>query len=53
MDYMLSEDILAIRDICAEIGRKHILPVRAELDEENRFPSEIMRIMAQSDLFTI
>ncbi|MCD6587357.1 MAG: acyl-CoA dehydrogenase family protein [Candidatus Fermentibacteraceae bacterium] len=53
MDYMLNEDLLAIKEICIEIGEKHILPIRAELDEENKFPREIMNIIAQSDLFTI
>ncbi|MEA3266036.1 MAG: acyl-CoA dehydrogenase family protein [Candidatus Fermentibacteria bacterium] len=53
MDYMLNEDLLAVKEICIEIGEKHILPVRAELDEENRFPREIMDVIAQSDLFTI
>jgi len=53
MDYMLSDDLKAIRDICGEIAEKHIRPVRAALDEENRFPREIMDILARSDLFSI
>ena len=53
MDYMLSEDLAAIREICGEIAEKHIRPVRALLDEENRFPREIMGVLAKSDLFTI
>ncbi len=53
MDYQLSEDQLAIREICADIAEKHIRPIRAKLDEENRFPTEIMKVMAASDLFTI
>lgn len=53
MDYMLNEDLLAIKEICIEIGEKYILPIRAELDEENKFPREIMDVMAKSDLFTI
>lgn len=53
MDYMLNEDLLAIKEICVEIGEKHILPIRAELDEENKFPREIMDVIAASDLFTI
>jgi butyryl-CoA dehydrogenase len=53
MDYNLSEDHEAIREICTEIAERHIRPVRAQLDEENRFPSEIMKVMADSDLFTI
>lgn len=53
MDYNLSEDILAIKEICAEIGEKYIIPARAELDEQNRFPREIMNVIAKSDLFSI
>lgn len=53
MDYHLPEDILAIRDLCADIGRKYIRPVREELDRENRFPTEIMKVLADSDMFRI
>ncbi|NLP05985.1 acyl-CoA dehydrogenase [Candidatus Fermentibacteria bacterium] len=53
MHYHLPEDILAIRDLCADIGRKHIRPVREELDRENRFPTEIMKVLADSDMFRI
>jgi butyryl-CoA dehydrogenase len=53
MDYYLSEDIAAIRELCAEIGRAHIRPVREELDRENRFPHEIMKVIADSDLLRI
>lgn len=50
MNYFLSEELNDIRELCAEIARKYIVPVRAELDEENRFPTEIIRVMAESDL---
>lgn len=53
MNYYLSEELNDIKEICAEINEKYIIPVRAELDEENRFPREIMKIMAESDLFGI
>ncbi|MBD3370469.1 acyl-CoA dehydrogenase [Candidatus Fermentibacteria bacterium] len=53
MDYQLSEDHEAIREICSEIAERYVLPVREELDRENRFPREIMGKMAESDLFTI
>ncbi len=53
MDYFLSDDVKAIREICAEISEKHIRPVREELDRENRFPHEIMKVLADSDLFRI
>jgi butyryl-CoA dehydrogenase len=53
VDYQLSEDHEAIREICAEIAERYVLPAREELDRENRFPREIMEKMAESDLFTI
>jgi alkylation response protein AidB-like acyl-CoA dehydrogenase len=53
MDYHLPEDVLSIRELCADIALKHIKPVREELDRENRFPTEIMKILAASDLFRI
>ncbi len=53
MDYQLREELNDIKEICAEIAEKYIIPVRAELDEENRFPTEIMKVMADSDLLGI
>ncbi len=50
MNYYLSEELNDIKDLCAEIAVKYIIPVRAELDEENRFPREIIKVMADSDL---
>lgn len=50
MNYYLSEELNDIKELCAEIALKYILPVRAELDEENRFPREIIKVMADSDL---
>ncbi len=53
MDYYLSDELTDIRDICREIAEKYIVPARAELDEENRFPREIMKVMADSDILGI
>ena len=50
MNYYLSEELNDLKDLCAKIASKYILPVRAELDEENRFPREIIKVMADSDL---
>ncbi len=50
MNYYLSEELNDLKDLCAKIAEKYILPVRAELDEENRFPREIIKVMADSDL---
>jgi alkylation response protein AidB-like acyl-CoA dehydrogenase len=53
VNYYLSEELNDIKEICAEIAEKYIVPVRAKLDEENRFPREIIKVMAASDLFGI
>jgi len=50
VNYYLSEELNDLKDLCAQISEKYILPVRAELDEENRFPREIIKVMADSDL---
>ncbi|MEN8208463.1 MAG: acyl-CoA dehydrogenase family protein, partial [Candidatus Fermentibacteria bacterium] len=50
MNYYLSEELNDLKELCAQIAEKYILPVRAELDEENKFPREIITIMADSDL---
>jgi alkylation response protein AidB-like acyl-CoA dehydrogenase len=53
MDYLLTEDQIMIRDLARQIAEEKIVPVRAELDEHNKFPTEIMKAMAQADLFGI
>ncbi len=51
MDYMLTEEQLMIKELARQIAEEKIKPVRAELDEKEEFPHEIMRDLAQSDLF--
>jgi butyryl-CoA dehydrogenase len=51
MDYLLTEDQIMIRDLARQIAEEKIVPVRAELDEHNKFPTDIMTAIAQSDLF--
>ncbi len=51
MDYFLSEDQMMIRDLCRQIAEERIKPVRAELDEKEQFPRELMKSLAQADLF--
>jgi len=53
MDYLLTEEQIMIRDLARQIAVEKIVPVRAELDEHNKFPSEIMKALAQADLFGI
>ena len=40
-----------IQELAGQIAREKIRPVRAELDEDEEFPWEIMKILAQADLF--
>lgn len=51
MDYFLSEEQIMIRDLARQIAEEKIVPVRAELDETGEFPWDVMKVLAQSDLF--
>jgi len=53
MDYFLDEEQTMIRDLAREIADEKIMPIRAELDEKEEFPWEIMKILSQSDFFGI
>jgi alkylation response protein AidB-like acyl-CoA dehydrogenase len=53
MDYLLTEEQIMIRDLARQIAVEKIVPVRAELDEHNKFPSDIMKALAQADLLGI
>jgi alkylation response protein AidB-like acyl-CoA dehydrogenase len=51
MDYFLNEEQLMIRDLARQTAEEIIMPVRAELDEKEEFPWEIMKSLSQSDFF--
>lgn len=51
MDYFLTEEQKTVRDIARKIALEKVLPVRADLDEMEEFPHDIMRVIAQADLF--
>jgi butyryl-CoA dehydrogenase len=51
MDYFLTDAQKTIRDITRKIAIEKVVPVRAELDEKEEFPHEIMKALAQADLF--
>ena len=53
MDHLLTEDQVMIRDLARQLAEEKIVPVRAELDEQNKFPTEIMKAMGQADLMGI
>lgn len=53
MDYFLTEEQLMIKELCAKIAEEKIRPIAAELDKTEEFPREVMKVLAQSDLFGI
>lgn len=53
MDYLLTEEQKTLKNLAKRIAEERILPVRAELDEKEEFPWEIIKDLANSDLFRI
>ena len=53
MEYFLTEQQKLIRSIARRIAEERILPVRAELDEKEQFPWELVKDIANADLFRI
>lgn len=53
MKYLLTEEQKMIVDICRQIVKDRIIPVRAEMDEKEIFPWEIIKEIGKSDLFRI
>ena len=51
MSCFYTEEQEIIIEICNRIVQEKIIPVRAELDEEERYPREILDEIGQSDLF--
>ncbi|MCD6408444.1 acyl-CoA dehydrogenase family protein [bacterium] len=53
MEYFLTEEQKMIKEIARKIAEEKILPKRAEYDENETFPWDIVEVMAQSDLFGV
>ncbi len=53
MDYFLTPEQEMIRDLARKIAVEKVLPVRAELDEKEEFPWEIMKVCADAGLFGV
>ena len=53
MDYFLTEEQQMIQELAAQITDELIIPQRAELDEKEEYPLEILEAIAQADLFGI
>jgi butyryl-CoA dehydrogenase len=53
LDYYLTEQQKTLKDLAHRIAEERIVPVRAELDEKEHFPKEILKEIADADLFRI
>ncbi len=53
MDYFLTEEQQMVKELARQIAEEKIVPVRAELDEKEEFPREIIQVIAKSDLLGI
>jgi len=53
MDFSLSENQVLIQQTVREFAQNEIAPIAAELDREARFPHEIIKKMAEMDLFAL
>jgi short-chain 2-methylacyl-CoA dehydrogenase len=51
MDFELTEEQSAVRDLCREFASEVVAPAAEELDREHRFPYEIVKQMAEMGLF--
>ena len=51
MDYFLTKEQKMIQEQAQQIAREEIRPVRAELDQREEFPWEILRVLARSGLY--
>jgi len=53
LDYFLDEQQKTIKDLARRIAEEKILPVRAELDEKEEFPWDIVKELASADMFRV
>ncbi|MDH5695573.1 MAG: acyl-CoA dehydrogenase family protein [Dehalococcoidia bacterium] len=53
MEYFLTEQQREIKALARTIAEEKVLPVRAELDEKEEFPWEIMKVLADTDMFGV
>ncbi|HLQ60587.1 MAG TPA: acyl-CoA dehydrogenase family protein [Candidatus Acidoferrales bacterium] len=51
MDFELTPEQAAVRDLCRDFAREVVAPAAPELDREHRFPYDIVRQMGELGLF--
>jgi alkylation response protein AidB-like acyl-CoA dehydrogenase len=53
MDYLLNDEQKMVQELSRKIAEEKVRPVAAHYDETEEFPWDIIKILAQSDLFSI
>jgi alkylation response protein AidB-like acyl-CoA dehydrogenase len=53
LDYFFTDEQKTIKDLARQIAEERVLPVRAELDEKEEFPRDIMNELGSSDMFRV
>jgi len=53
MDYLLTDEQKMVQELARKVAEEKIKPVAAKYDQSEEFPWDVMKIMAQSDLFAI
>jgi alkylation response protein AidB-like acyl-CoA dehydrogenase len=53
VDYFLTDEQQEIRALARQIAEERVLPIRAELDESEAFPWDIVRELGQSDMYRV
>ncbi len=53
MDYQLTEEQQMIKDLCHQIAEEQIKPVAAQYDESGEFAWDIVKLLADSDIFGV
>lgn len=51
MDYFLNDEQQMVQDLARQVAEEKVLPIRAEYDEKEEFPDEVMGHLAAADLF--
>ena len=53
VDYNFTEEQKILRDLCRQVAEEKIRPRSKELDEKEKFPAEMVKILGQADLFSL
>jgi len=53
VDFSLSEDHRALRDVVKDFVRRHVAPIASEIDEKEEFPYETVRHMGELGLLGV